>query len=78
MYMPSLKDRVESLEIEVAALRDAIHVRENGDSKNWQRTIGAFTGDDGMQQILRDAMQLREAERKKARTTGGRRRKARR
>ena len=76
--MPSLKDRVESLEIEVAALRDAIRAREDRKSKNWQRTIGAFTGDDGMKQILRDAMQLREADRKKARTTAAHRRKARR
>jgi hypothetical protein len=76
--MPSLKDRVESLEIQVAALRDAVHARNGRNSKNWQQTIGAFTDDEGMQQILRDAMQLREADRKKARTAGGRRRKARR
>jgi hypothetical protein len=63
--MPSLKDRVESLEMQVAALRDAIHARENGNSKIWQHTIGAFTDDDGMQQILKDAMQLRKADRKK-------------
>jgi hypothetical protein len=76
--MPSLEDRVESLEIEVAALRDAIHAREDRNPKNWQKTIGAFTDDEGMQQILRDAMQLREADRKKARTTAANRRKARR
>jgi hypothetical protein len=63
--------RVESLETQVAALRDAIHARENVDSKNWQRTIGAFTGDDGMQKILTGVMQLREADRKKATTTRG-------
>jgi hypothetical protein len=78
MYMPTLKDRVENLEIQVAALRDVIHARQDRNSKNWQGTIGAFTDDDGMQQILRDAMQLREADRKKARTTAGHRRKARR
>jgi hypothetical protein len=78
MHMPSLKDRVESLEVEVAALRDAIYSREDRITKNWQRTIGAFTDDDGMQQILRDAMQLREADRKKRRTTTAHRRKARR
>ena len=76
--MPTLRDRVESLEIEVAALRDAIHARGDRNSMNWQKTIGAFTDDDGMQQILRDAIQLREADRKKARMTAARRRKARR
>jgi hypothetical protein len=78
MYMPSLKDRVESLETQIAALRDEIHARDGRNSKDWQRTIGAFTDDEGMQQILQDAMQLREADRKKARTAAGRRRKARR
>ena len=76
--MPSLKDRVESLEIEVAALREAIHARDDPNSENWQKTIGAFTDDEGMQQILRDVMQLREADRKKGRTTAAQRRKARR
>ena len=76
--MPSLKDRVESLEAQVAALRNAIYAREDRHSKNWQKTIGAFTDDEGMQQVLRDAMQLREADRKKARTTASRRHKARR
>ena len=76
--MPSLENRVESLEIEVAALRDAIHARDDRNSKNWQSTIGSFTDDEGMQQILRDAMQLREADRKKGRTTAAQRRKARR
>jgi hypothetical protein len=65
MYMASLKDRVENLEIRVAALRDAIFAREDRTSQNWQRTIGAFTDDDGMKQILRDAIQLREADRQK-------------
>lgn len=76
--MPSLKDRVESLEMQVAALRDDVHARDGRNCKNWQRTIGAFTDDDGMQQILRDAMHLREADRKKPRTTAARRRMARR
>jgi len=36
-------------------------------NKDWRRTVGVFTDDPGMQSILRDAMRLREADRKKAR-----------
>jgi len=38
--------------------------------KDWRRTIGAFTDDEGMKRILRDALRLREADRKKARSKG--------
>jgi hypothetical protein len=64
--MPSLRERVERLEVEVATLRDLVCAAKANASKDWRRTIGAFTDDNGMQQILQDAMKLREADRAKA------------
>jgi hypothetical protein len=75
MSMPSLKERVESLELEVATLRESVYAARANGSKDWQQTIGAFTDDEGMRQILRDAMQLRVADRKKARATKASQRK---
>ena len=63
MIRPNLEKRVESLEAQVAELRAT---RANV-PKDWRRTIGAFTDDSGMQEILKEAMRLREADRQKAR-----------
>ena len=63
MIRPNLEKRVESLEAQVAELRAAREVPP----KDWRRTIGAFTNDADMQEILKEAMRLREADRKKAR-----------
>ena len=63
MIRPNLEKRVESLEAQVAELRAA----RASVAKDWRRTIGAFTDDAGMQEILKEAMRLREADRNKAR-----------
>lgn len=63
MIRPNLEKRVESLEAQVAELRSS---RGNA-PKDWRRTIGAFTDDPGMHEILKEAMRLREADRQKAR-----------
>jgi hypothetical protein len=63
MIRPSLEKRVESLEAQMAELRTT---RANV-PKDWRRTIGAFTDDDGMLAILKAAMRLREADRQQAR-----------
>jgi len=65
MATESLEQRVEILESQLSKLRDELRAGNQGSSKDWRRTIGAFTGDEGMQQILRDAMRLREVDRKK-------------
>ena len=72
MIRPNLEKRVESLEAQVAELRAA----RASLPKDWRRTIGAFTDDPGMQEILKEAMRLRDADRKKARS--GPKRKAKR
>ena len=64
----TLKRRVEELESQVAQLRDDLQAVGSGKHKDWRRTIGAFTDDEGLKQILREAMRLREADRKKSRS----------
>ena len=50
----------------MAQLQEEVRAGRRAD-KDWRRTIGAFTGDAGMLDILRQAMRLREQDRKKAR-----------
>lgn len=78
MSVVTLKDRIESLESEVKKLREELDASRIHRSKDWRRTIGAFTGDEGMQAILRDALKLRGADRKTAgrrKTSGGKSRR---
>jgi hypothetical protein len=63
--MPTIKERIELLESQVANLKEMFIALTSDKKKRWQRTIGAFTDDLGMQQILKDAMKLREEDRKK-------------
>jgi hypothetical protein len=63
----SLEQRVAALEAQVDRLQQEARSAAVGNGKDWRRTIGVFTGDEGMQQILRDAMLLREADRTKVR-----------
>jgi hypothetical protein len=66
MATQSLEQRVEILESQLGKLRDELRADKQGRSKDWRRTVGAFTDDEGMQRILRGAMRLRAADRKKA------------
>ena len=74
MTRTKLEERVKVLESQVAQMRDEL-TSKGRRKKDWRRTIGAFTDDEGMQEILREAMRLREADRQKARrkTTSKRR-----
>jgi len=62
-----LESRVEELQAELAATKRP--------AKDWRRTIGAFTDDPGMQEILKGAMRLREEDRKRARAKYRKKRK---
>ncbi len=55
-----LESRVSELQAELAAAKRR--------SKDWRTTIGAFTDDPGMQEILKGAMQIRENDRRRSRT----------
>jgi hypothetical protein len=67
MSRQSLEDRVAELEGRVTELQTELRASSQGKAKDWKRTIGAFTGDAGMQEILKEAMRLREADRRKSR-----------
>jgi hypothetical protein len=60
----SLERRVATLEKEVAELKSQ---RGTARDKDWRRTVGVFTDNPGMQELLAEAMKLREADRRKAR-----------
>jgi hypothetical protein len=62
--MSQLEERVSALEKRVAALEK---MSTNGRQKDWRRTVGMFTGDQGMQELFKEAMKLREADRKRTR-----------
>ena len=69
----TIEQRVASLESHVAELQAALQKKRP--AKDWRRTIGAFTDDEGMQAIMQEALRLREADRKTARSNGAKRRK---
>lgn len=73
--MPTITERIEVLEAQVASLRELLVEATSDRGKRWQRTIGASTDDPGMQQILKDAMKLREANRRQSKPKTTRRRK---
>ena len=65
MAQATLEQRVETLERELAELKAAV---ANGTPvKDWRRTIGMFTDDPGMQEVFQEALNIREADRERAR-----------
>jgi hypothetical protein len=68
MSIQSIEKRVALLEDQIGQLREELRSARGQKPKDWRRTIGAFTNDDGMLDILRDAMRLREADRKRTRS----------
>jgi predicted nucleic acid-binding Zn-ribbon protein len=76
MVSLTLEKRVRALESQVAQLHEELQGVRAARAKDWRRTIGAFTDDEEMKALLRDAMRLREADRKKARSKTASRRNA--
>ena len=64
MPLITLEDRVAALEAKVSELANP------SPKKDWRRLIGIFTDKPEMQELLTDAMKLREADRGKARKDG--------
>jgi hypothetical protein len=60
----SLEQRVAALEHELSELKAR---QGHGRVKDWRRTVGRFTDNPGMKELLAEAMKLREADRRKAR-----------
>jgi predicted nucleic acid-binding Zn-ribbon protein len=64
----TLERRVKALESQVARLQDELKNVQGERTKDWRRTVGAFTDDEGLKEILAEAMRLRDLDRKKARS----------
>ena len=67
MSQSTLEKRVATLEKQVQSLLAA----HNGTKrvKDWRHLLGAFTGDDVMKQIFEEGRKIREADRKRARSS---------
>lgn len=61
-----LEQRVAVLEERVAELSTALASR-SPEKKDWQRAVEKFSGNEGILEIIRDGMKIREADRKRAR-----------
>jgi predicted nucleic acid-binding Zn-ribbon protein len=62
----TIEQRLAHLESQVAELQGELRAARHS-PKDWRRTIGAFTDDPALQEILAEAMKLREADRAIAR-----------
>ncbi len=65
MSDPTLQQRVELLEKQMAELRAELRLAKGKRVKDWRRTIGAFTDDEGMKEVFQEALRLREEDRQK-------------
>lgn len=70
MKQVTLAGRVQALESRVSELAEALLAARTQRKKDWRRTIGAFTDDEGLKEILQEAIRLREIDRQKTRTKG--------
>jgi len=70
MSQNGLAARVEALEKEVAHLRAELARLQ---PRDWRSTIGMFSGDEGMKEIMAEALKIREKDREKARKAEKRR-----
>jgi hypothetical protein len=61
--MASLEKRVEILESKLAELLADAPRRD----KDWRRAVAKYAGDEGLQAVFKEAMKLREADRRRAR-----------
>jgi len=76
MVTLALEKRVRALESQVAQLQVELRSVRKAKPKDWRRTIGAFTDDEGMMGLLAEALRLRNSDRKKTRPKAAPRRRA--
>ena len=69
-----LESRLERLESQMQELRIELQAVKRA-GKDWRSTIGIFTDDEGMKSVFQEALKLREADRKKARSRTARKRR---
>jgi hypothetical protein len=76
MPRSNLEARVKNLEGKIAHLENELRSSETRSTKDWRRTIGAFTDDEGLRDLLNESMELRNKDRKESLVKKPRRRKA--
>jgi len=64
MKVQNLEERVVFQEKKVAELERSLN---GGSQKDWRRTFGMFTGDEGMKRVDEQARKIRERDRQKTR-----------
>ena len=64
MKKQNLEERVALLEQKFAELESSLN---GGYTRDWRRTFGMFTGDEGMKRVDEEARKIRERDREKAR-----------
>ena len=74
MTQRTLEQRVAKLEQQMAELQATL--ANGAQKKDWRRTIGMFTDDPGMQELFKEAMKIREADRARARRRYGKARRS--
>ena len=65
MTQRTLEQRVAKLEQQMAELQTTL--ANGARAKDWRRTLGMFTNDPGMQELFKEAMKIRDADRARAR-----------
>ncbi len=64
MRKPTIEQRLEALEAQVAKLTNSQGTEPAPRAKDWRRTIGIFTGT-GMKEVFDEALKIRQADREK-------------
>jgi len=64
MKKQNLEDSVAALEEKLAELESSLN---GGYQKDWRRTFGMFTGDEGMKRVDEEARKIRERDRQETR-----------
>ncbi|NUQ65896.1 MAG: hypothetical protein HUU20_25825 [Pirellulales bacterium] len=65
MTPQQLADRVTRLEAEFIELRAEVHSSRKSSGMDWRRAVEQYAGDEDLLNVFRDAMKLREADRKR-------------
>lgn len=76
MKQHTLGERIAALEKQMGEIKATLE--RIAKPKDWQRTVGMFTGDEVMKRIDAEALKYREADREKARRRFARAKKAKR
>ena len=64
-----LAKRVATLESQVTELQEQVRSARPQRRKDWRRAVEKYAGDADLQSVFSDAMKLREADRKRTRTS---------